>query len=102
MVREPVHPAPEGVAAKPPQHWPAEDRQTFAKLPPEGQEFLLRRHSEMEGDYQRQGAGHRDSSAVHQRARPVFQDPVIAGSLQQQGLSPYDAIIQWAGSSGGR
>jgi uncharacterized protein YhaN len=28
---------------------------------------------------------------------PVFQDPVIAGSLQEAGASPFDAITQWAG-----
>src|SRR4029077_12232042 len=45
------HPAPvTGVAAQPPSNWSAEDRANFEKLPPEGKAFLLKRHSEMEGD----------------------------------------------------
>jgi hypothetical protein len=56
---------------QPPQHWPEADRQTFAKLDPAGVQFT-------------------------QSLAPIFQDPVIAGSLQQAKVSPYDAIGQWA------
>lgn len=82
---------------QPPQHWSEQDRKTFATLPPAGQEFLLRRHTEMERDYQ--GKAQASATAVQftNALAPIFQDPVISGSLQHAGVSPYDAIGQWAG-----
>ena len=91
------HPAPQGSSSEAPANWSAEDRQTFAKLPPEGKEFLLRRHSEMEGDYQRRVQANAVAAQFTSALAPVFGDPVISGSLQQQGLSPYEAIVEWAG-----
>jgi hypothetical protein len=82
---------------QPPQHWSEQDRQTFAKLDPAGQEFLLRRHTEMERDYQTKTQAAATAVQFTQSLAPIFQDPVIAGSLQQAGVSPYDAIGQWAG-----
>jgi hypothetical protein len=40
-------------AVEAPQHWAAQDRELFGKLPPDGQKFLLDRHKAMEGDYTR-------------------------------------------------
>ena len=40
-------------ALEAPIHWSAQDREVFAKIPKDGQEFLLRRHKEMEADYTR-------------------------------------------------
>lgn len=90
------HPAPEGSSSEAPANWSAQDRETFAKLPPEGQAFLLRRHSEMEGDYQRRVQANAVADQFTRALAPVFQDPDIAGSLQQAGMSPFDAIAQWA------
>ena len=96
--QEPPHPAPdEGSSREAPANWSAQDRQTFAALPPEGQEFLLRRHSEMEGDYQRRVQANATAAQFTAALAPVFSDPVISGSLQQAGASPFDAITQWAG-----
>lgn len=81
---------------QPPQHWSEKDRQTFAKLDPAGQEFLLRRHTEMERDYQTKAQAAATAVQFTQSLAPIFQDPVIAGSLQQAGVSPFDAIGQWA------
>src|SRR5262245_12119030 len=49
------HPAPgqPGVAAQAPAHWNAADREMFGKASPDMQAWALRRHSEMESDYQR-------------------------------------------------
>lgn len=91
------HPAPQGSSSEAPANWSAEDRQMFAKLPQEGRDFLLKRHSEMEGDYQRRVQANAVAAQFTSALAPVFSDPVIAGSLQQQGLSPYEAITQWAG-----
>ena len=90
------HPAPPGSSSDAPQHWSAEDRATFAKLPQEGRDFLLRRHGEMERDYQ--GKVQASASAVNfvQTLAPVFNDPAIRRSLAEVGAQPHDAIEQWA------
>lgn len=92
---KPADPAPG--SNQPPQHWPEQDRQNFAKLAPEGQQFLLRRHSEMERDYQAKTQAAATAVQFTQSIAPIFQDPIINGSLQQARLSPYEAIGQWAG-----
>lgn len=93
------HPAPqpEGEAAQAPANWNAADRDLFAKQTPEARAFLLRRHSEMESDYQRRVQATRGAAEFVSALQPVFGDPVIAGSLQQSGVSPLDAIVQWGG-----
>ena len=91
---KPVDPA-QG-SNQPPQHWPEQDRQLFAKLDPQAQEFLLRRHTEMERDYQGKVQANATAVQFTNALAPVFNDPVISGSLQQTGLSPFDAITQWA------
>lgn len=45
--------APQDPAIEAPQHWAAADKERFAKLPRDGQQFLLDRHKAMEGDYTR-------------------------------------------------
>ena len=91
------HPAPEtGSSSEAPTNWSAQDRQMFAALPQEGRDFLIRRHSEMEGDYQRRVQANATAAQFTNALAPIFQDPVVSGSLQQVGLSAYDAIEQWA------
>ncbi|MER8619174.1 hypothetical protein NKG99_20440 [Mesorhizobium sp. M1409] len=82
---------------QPPQHWPEQARKMFARLDPEGQTFLLDRHRAMEQDYQAKAQANATAVQFTQALAPVFQDPVISGSLQQAGASPFDAIAQWAG-----
>src|SRR5215831_6978619 len=89
------HPAPEtGQAAQPPSNWSAEDRANFANLPPEGQQFLLRRHSEMESDYQKRVQASTLSNQFVNAVAPVFNHPDIARSLQ--GRTAAEAVQQWA------
>lgn len=92
---KPVDPAPPGSSNQPPQHWSEQDRQAFSTLPPAGQEFLLRRHTEMERDYQTKAQAAATAVQFTQSLAPMFQDPVISGSLQQAGISPQQAIDQW-------
>jgi len=95
---KPIDPAPQdGRSNQPPQHWSEQDRQAFAKLAPEGQAFLLRRHSEMERDYQTKAQASATAVQFTTALAPIFQHPVISGSLQQAGVSPMEAIGQWAG-----
>jgi hypothetical protein len=91
----PTQPPP-GSSSEPPQHWSAEDKATFAKLPQEGRDFLLRRHGEMERDYQ--GKVQASASAVSfvSALGPIFSDPVIVKSLNEVGSNPYYAIQEWA------
>ena len=98
-VAEQAHPAPvTGEAAQPPSNWSAEDRANFAKLEDQwAREFLLRRHSEMEGDYQKRVQATAISNQFVQAVTPVFNDPDIAESLRQEGRSPIEAVYQWAG-----
>jgi hypothetical protein len=51
----------------------------------------------MEGDYQRRVQANARAADFTNALEPVFRDPLIYGSLQQAGLGPYDAIVQWAG-----
>jgi len=50
----------------------------------------------MEGDYQRRVQANATAAQFTEALAPVFRDPVISGSLQQAGASPFDAIQQWA------
>jgi hypothetical protein len=68
----------------------------FGKQTPESQAYLLRRHSEMEGDYQRRVQATASAAQFTQALAPTFQDPRLAGSLRQNGISPVEAINQWA------
>lgn len=93
----PTQPAPVAASSEAPANWPAADRETFTKLPEEARAFLLRRHSEMEGDYQRRVTATARAAEFVGALDPVFRDPVIAGSLQQSGVSALEAIHEWAG-----
>jgi hypothetical protein len=111
---EPLDPAPKRVhdqtppkadpAAAPPaarsnqvpEHWSAEDKATFAKLPQEGQAFLLKRHGDMEAEFTRKSQASAGAVQFTQALAPVFQDPQIARSLQQAGVHPVQAIHEWA------
>jgi hypothetical protein len=80
-----------------PEHWSAEDKATFAKLPQEGQNFLLRRHGEMEAEFTRKSQASAGAVQFTQSLAPVFTDRRIQSSLQQMGLNPTQAVQEWAG-----
>jgi hypothetical protein len=79
-----------------PEHWSAEDKATFAKLPKEGQQFLLKRHGEMEAEFTRKSQASAGAVQFTQALAPVFNDPQIARSLQAAGVHPVQAIHEWA------
>ena len=74
-----------------PEHWSAEDKATFAKLPQEGQAFLLKRHGEMEAEFTRKSQASAGAVQFTQSLAPVFTDRRIQASLQQMGLNPTQA-----------
>ena len=97
--KPPVDPAAAPPAARSnqaPEHWSAEDKATFAKLPQEGQAFLLKRHGEMEAEFTRKSQASAGAVQFTQALAPVFNDPQIAKSLQQAGVHPVQAIHEWA------
>jgi hypothetical protein len=79
-----------------PEHWSAEDKAVFAKLPQEGQAFLLRRHGEMEAEFTRKSQASAGAVQFTQSLAPVFTDRRIQSSLQQMGLNPTQAVQEWA------
>jgi hypothetical protein len=94
--------APDPAAVQParsnqvPEHWSAEDKATFAKLPQEGQSFLLKRHGEMEAEFTRKSQASAGAVQFTQAVAPVFNDPQIVASLKHAGVSPVQAIQEWA------
>jgi hypothetical protein len=80
-----------------PEHWSAEDKATFAKLPQEGQAFLLKRHGEMEAEFTRKAQASAGAVQFTQSLAPVFNDRRVQQSLQQMGINPTQAIQEWAG-----
>lgn len=88
---------PAGVSSGAPENWSAQDRQMFEKLPEEGKSFLIRRHSEMEGDYQRRVQATREATDFQRTLVPTFSDPVMSQNLQEAGWSISQAIQEWGG-----
>jgi hypothetical protein len=84
---------------QPPQHWSQQDRDMYARLPKDGQEFLLRRHNDMERDYTAKTQAASAAVGFTQAVAPIFEDPVIRASLANvdgRPLHPVHAIEQWA------
>jgi len=94
---EPDPAAPQARSNQVPEHWSAEDKATFAKLPQEGQAFLLRRHGEMEAEFTRKSQASAGAVQFTQSLAPVFTDRRVQASLQQTGLNPTQAVHEWAG-----
>jgi hypothetical protein len=90
-------PDPARQGNQPPDHWSAEDRAVFAKLPPDAQSMLQRRYSEMEADYTRKSQANASAVQAVNALTPIFQDPVIQRSLQEAQLNPVGAVQEWAG-----
>jgi len=88
--------APAARSNQVPEHWSAEDKATFAKLPAEGQAFLLKRHGDMEAEFTRKSQASAGAVQFTQALAPVFNDPQIAQSLKQAGVHPVQAIQEWA------
>jgi hypothetical protein len=92
----PAQPPP-GRSSEAPANWSQPDREMFSKAPPDMQEWALRRHREMEGEFHRRVQATAQAAQMVDAVAPVFRDPVIAASLQQHNLTEVDAIGQWAG-----
>lgn len=89
-------PAPAGSSNQAPEHWSAEVKADFDKLPPEGKAILLKRHAEMEADYTRKSQAASGAVQFSNTLAPVFNDPDISRSMRENGLTPVQAIQTWA------
>lgn len=89
-------PAPQGTSNQPPEHWSAEDKANFARLPQESRDFFMRRYSEMEADYTRKSQANAAAVQAIQSLAPIFQDPDIYKSVIDANLTPMQAIYDWA------
>lgn len=81
-------------ALEAPIHWAAEDRETFDSAPRETQEFILRRHKEMEADYTR-----KTQETAEARKRGEQFNEVLAPYREQfslQGMDDVGAVRQLA------
>src|SRR4029077_19588636 len=67
-------PAAQARSNQAPEHWSAEDKATFLKLPQEGQAFLLKRHGEMEAEFTRKAQASAGAVQFTQALGPVFTD----------------------------
>jgi hypothetical protein len=79
-----------------PEHWSAEDKATFARLPQQAQSFLLKRHGDMEAEFTRKSQASAGAVQFTQALAPVFNEPRLAASLRQSGVNPVQAIHEWA------
>ena len=100
---QPIDPAaqaqPAASSNQPPQHWSAEDRAIFEKLPQEGKDFLLRRHTEMERDYTQKTQANAAAINFAGEIAQVFTTPEmqkVMVSIDGQRISPQWAVSQWA------
>ncbi len=74
-----------------PAHWPADDRETFDELPAKGQEFLLRRHHEMEADYTRKT---QELAPLRKAYEPIKAMAERAGLSEAEGVQRLVAAQQ--------
>lgn len=56
-----------------PTHWPAADREMFAKQTPEAKQWLLRRHKDMEADYTKRSQDLAGTKRLQETLAEVFQ-----------------------------
>lgn len=74
-------------AMEAPAHWPAADREMFAKQPPEAQKWLLGRHKAMEADYTK-----KTQELTSVRRMKEVLDEVFAPFREQMHLNGIDEV----------
>lgn len=68
-----------------PQHWAEADREMFAKLDRTGQDFLLRRHKDMEADYTRKVQGNSEQLRLAETVNNTL-DPRVVQEMANLGV----------------
>ena len=83
----------EASTAEAPQHWSAEHKETFSKIPEEHRGFILQRYKEIEGDYTR-----KSQDLAKQRKRYDSMDEVfepVRANLNMQGIDEAQLMKQY-------
>ena len=82
--------AAEAAAIEAPAHWPAADREMFAKQSPEAKKWLLGRHKAMEADYTRRtqelAGTKRLQESLDEVFKPFKQDMELAGVTMEAAI----------------
>lgn len=78
-----------------PKHWAKADRELFAKQPKEAQDFLMRRHKEMEGDYTRRVQGLGALKDTYEPIDRMFEP--WKEQLKKNNMTVGTLIAGWAG-----
>ncbi len=86
-------PAASPTTREAPSNWQQTDREAFARLAPEAQDFLLRRHRDMEADYTRKTQGAAEFTREYQPVAQMFAP--YREQLRQQGMSEGQLIQRW-------
>lgn len=73
-----------------PSHWASEDREVFKALDKKGQNFLLRRHREMEAGYTKKLQSHSEDVKIAESYRKKLTPH--EGYIKQIGIDPMDAF----------
>ncbi len=74
--------------------WSQADKAVLAKLPPEAQQFLVRRHTEMEADHTKKTQAIAEFRKEYEPVEQLFQ-PFLP-QMQQQGFTRASLIKAWA------
>lgn len=79
-------PAPKAATLEPPQRWPAERKQVFAKLPPEAQKEMLALTKDLEGGFTRKAMELSDQAKFAEAVRGLWSDDTSRAQMAQVGL----------------
>ena len=78
-----------------PQNWSQTDRENFAQLPREGQEFVLRRHKDMEADYTKKTQETAQIRKIGEQFSELLSP--YRSQFQMQGMDDVQAVRQLVG-----
>ena len=78
---------------KAPENWSKHDREMFDGLPAEAQEFLHRRHSDMEKSFYKKAEENAEALEINKIVNEAT-DPSVRANLQRQGITNQDYVRQ--------
>lgn len=78
----------------PTARWPEADKTMFKSLPKEAQDFVLRRHRDMEADYTKKTGAIAEFKKTYEPVDQMFAP--FRAQMQQQGWTPGTLIKAWA------
>jgi hypothetical protein len=86
--------ADKAATKEPPANWPAADKVAFKALPEPAQQFLLKRHKDMEADYTKKTQAISDLKKEYEPVDQLFAP--YKDTMRAKGFSPRTLIEAWA------